>query len=164
METRHITVYIKTRVFIQCARALLAFSLSRKGYIYRQMGLCMHTHTHMFSRSYRKHTLKLLFGLASRKQVSPLNLAIVMATAKWARGVNEGVSGPSSTKWDCQSFLCWHGQSGGQSEKAKLKGGRGQEIEEEEEEEEREVEARKHLKFDSGEGEEEEEEGRSQLQ
>lgn len=33
-----------------------------------------------------KHTLKLLFGLPSRKQVSPLNLTIVMATTKWVQG------------------------------------------------------------------------------
>lgn len=33
-----------------------------------------------------KHTLKLLFGLPSRKQVSPLNLTIVMATTKWVWG------------------------------------------------------------------------------
>lgn len=98
----HITVQIK-QCYLICrkhARHGLAFiPLARRSHRKHafETNVTLHVFTpmHVLKVIPTKHTLKLLFGLPSRKQVSPFNLTIVMATAKWG-GVNEGVSSLSS--------------------------------------------------------------------
>lgn len=71
--------------------------------------MTMHAHTpmHVLKVMPEKH-FKLLFGLVSRKQVSPLNLAFVMATSKWeGRGLMRGSVVARLAEWDFQSFSRW---------------------------------------------------------
>lgn len=111
----HITAQIK-QCYLICrkhARPWLAF-IPLTGHSHRkhafETNVSLHALTpmHVLKVIPTKHTLKLLFGLPSRKQVSPLNLTIVMATAKWVQGGLMRGSVACLVKWGCQSFSRWH--------------------------------------------------------
>lgn len=68
---------------VDSTQELGKLNLSTRNMSYERTGLCMHSHPCLHLKVVpTKHTLKLLFGLPSRKQVSPLNLTIAMATTK----------------------------------------------------------------------------------
>lgn len=88
-------------------------------------GKCEHIHVPKDIPT--KHTLKLLFGLASRKYLNPLHLTVVLETANRSRRLMKE-SDACGAKRDCQSFslLAWIQrmlqQRGGQ--RSETKGGK----------------------------------------